>query len=117
MLLFLRLIQSRTPQAIPSSDSGPPMPPYPGTVYSYVVVMVTLLVVVLEGMKVMDPIPQVDPGASVVQLSLTGEAKPATGETETLVVMEWPAITCPEAGVMEMMKSMPFPVRFRVGPA
>jgi hypothetical protein len=63
-----------------------------------------------EGMNVAKAGAQVEAAAVVLQLTVTGAAKPATGEVVRTVWVERPAMTEPEVGLRLSVKSTPLPV-------
>ena len=85
------------------------MPPYPTTVYCEVVVMDTVKFDAVE-VELAADIAQAEPGALVVQLSVTGFANPPSGVKTAVVAMERPAMIVPDAGLIAILKSRPFPV-------
>ena len=73
--------------------------------------MLTAVVIGSAGSNDVEATVQVDAAAGVAQLRVTGFAKPASGETVTLVDVGSPAITFPEPGLTPIEKSIPFPLR------
>jgi hypothetical protein len=80
------------------------------TVYCDVVVMTMLDAVGVAGMKETSDAAQVEAGVVVVQESVTGEAKPATGVTVAVVSIPRPEMMLPEVEMRVMVKSTPLPV-------
>jgi hypothetical protein len=90
------------------------------TVYCDVVLKVTVTLV--EG-DCGTTVPEVDSAQFAatapprLQLSVRGNANPAIGAMDAVVVTESPAITLPDVGAKAMAKSTPFPVMVAVSPS
>ena len=70
----------------------------------------TEVVTAVDGVKLVEPRVQVVPIDGVVQVRVTGAAKPARGEVRMEAEIGSPAMTLPEVGVRASVKSTPLPV-------